>query len=84
MEMGMETGMESSRRCRKSFYDNFSRVSSFDQASARRAEKTHSSMNVNMIFNHIFAPTVAHLQTHTHQYCTFTHKTGADPALLRT
>lgn len=39
-------GMASSRRCRKSFYDNFSRVSSFDQASA------HSSMNVNMISNH--------------------------------
>lgn len=63
MELDLKLELEwNSRRqnaARKSFYDNFSRVSSFDQASAWRTEKTHSSMNVNMIFNHTHAHTPA-------------------------
>lgn len=53
---------------RKSFYDNFSRVSSFDQASAWRTEKTHSSMNVNMIFNHTHPHTHTRIRTPTHTH----------------
>lgn len=59
---------------RKSFYDNFSRVSSFDQASAWRAEKSHSSMNVNMIFNH------THTHTNTHPAPAHTHRDKRTPS----
>jgi len=64
----------------KSFYDNFSRVSSFDQASAWRAEKTHSSMNVNMIFNHTHSHT--HTDTHPNTRTPNTHTLTAHKDLI--